>query len=361
MQSFFCMWHGLTLPGLGRILRCRPRLAWSYLPRWFSIAAISVVNSIEHAAESSIYRRRIHGSSIRHPPHFILGHWRSGTTLLHNLMSLDTSFSYLNLYQSMCPGHFLLTEPIVAPLTSWCLPKTRPMDNMPLGWKVPMEDEMAIAVDCCVSPYLMAAFQDRFELYERFLDPERWTENETRRWEQSFLTLIKKLQLRHDKPVLLKSPTHTFRIPMLLNLFPDAKFVYLFRNPYDVVRSTLHLRQTMLATNSLEPPHGRTALEDTFELYDRCISRYERTKQTIPPNQLCEIRFEDLETDPLGQTRRVYEELQLPGWDAALPAIGRQVASIRGYRKNQYTEDAGLKQQILDRFRWVFELYGYDP
>ena len=106
-------------------------------------------------------------------PLFILGHWRSGTTLLHNLMALDTSFSYLNLYQSMCPGHFLLTEPIVAPLTSWCLPKTRPMDNMPLGWNVPMEDEMAVAVDCCVSPYLMAAFQDRFELYERFLEPER--------------------------------------------------------------------------------------------------------------------------------------------------------------------------------------------
>lgn len=361
MQSFFCMWHGLTVTGLSRILHCRPQFSWSYLPRWLSIAAMSVVNSIENAAESSIYGRKIRESSIRHPPHFILGHWRSGTTLLHNLMSLDAGFTYLNLYQSMCPGHFLLTEPIAVPLTAWCLPKKRPMDNMPLGWQVPMEDEMAIAVDCCVSPYLMAAFQDRFELYERFLEPERWTEKELHRWEQSFLTLIKKLQFCQDKPVLLKSPTHTFRIPTLLNLFPDAKFVYLFRNPYDVIRSTLHLRRTMLATNSLEPPHGRTALEDTFELYDRCISRYERAKQSIPPDQLCEMRFEDLEIDPIKQTHRVYQELQLSGWDAVLPAIERQVASNRDYRKNQYTEDAALTKQVRDRFGWVFELYGYDP
>ena len=359
MQTSFCMWHGLTFNGLCRVLRCQPRLAWSYLPRWFSIAAMSVVNSLENVAESAINGRRIRNSSIRHPPLFILGHWRSGTTLLHNLMALDTSFSYLNLYQSMCPGHFLLTEPIVAPLTSWCLPKTRPMDNMPLGWNVPMEDEMAVAVDCCVSPYLMAAFQDRFELYERFLEPERWTDKEMRRWEQSFLTLLKKLQLRDDKPVLLKSPTHTFRIPTLLNLFPEAKFIYLFRDPYAVIRSTLHLRRTMLASNSLEPPHGQTALKDTLELYERCIRRYEQTKQIIPANQLCEMRFEDLELDPLEQTRRVYEELQLSTWDEAFPAIGEHVKSIRGYRKNDYTVDRELKQQVLSRFEWVCELYRY--
>jgi hypothetical protein len=36
------------------------------------------------------------------------------------------------------------------------------------------------------------------------------------------------------KPLLIKSPVHTARIPLLLRLFPKAKFIYMHRNPYEV-------------------------------------------------------------------------------------------------------------------------------
>lgn len=358
-QSFFCMWHGLTVRGVVRMLSYRPAFAWSYLPRWLSIAGMSVLNSLECAAESIVYGSRIRQTSVEHAPVFILGHWRSGTTLLHNLMALDSQLTFPNLYQCMCPGHFLLTEPIVAPLTAFCLPNTRPMDNMPMGWQVPMEDEMAIAVDCGISPYLMAAFQDRRELYERFLDPESMTDEQLRVWERSFLTLLKKLQIRSDKPVLLKSPTHTLRIPLLLKLFPGAKFVYLVRNPYAVLPSTLHLRNTMMVENSLEPPRGTTAREDTFLVYEQCIRTFEQTKSLIPAGQLHTLRFEELEADPLRHVEQVYQSLQLPGWDELRPAVEQQVQALAGYRKNRLTMDDEMKQEIRDRFGWIFERYGY--
>ena len=359
MHSFFCMWHGLTVSGLRRMLSYRPAFAWSYLPRWLSIAGMSVVNSLENSAESIVYGSRIRRTTIHHPPVFILGHWRSGTTLLHNLMALDRNFTYPNLYQCMCPGHFLLTERLVAPLTACCLPRKRPMDNMPLGWEVPMEDEMAVAVDCGVSPYLMAAFQDRPAVYERFLDPEAMTDEERCRWERAFLTLLKKLQIRDDKAILLKSPTHSFRIPTLLKLFPRSKFVYLVRNPYAVLQSTLHLRHTMLAAHSLEPPQGLTSMADTWRLYERCIRRYEETKSQIPAGQLHELRFEQLEAEPVAQVENVYRCLQLPGWDQLRPAVEQQVSSLREYQKNRLSLDAETRREICDRFAWIFQLYGY--
>lgn len=358
LGGFLCMWHGLSVRGLLRILRHRPAFAWSYLPRWLSIFGFSVFNSIANTAETLRYGRRIRKTSIEHPPIFILGHWRSGTTLVHNLMTLDASLTFPNLYQCMCPGHFLLTERIVTSLTSWLLPATRPMDNMPLGWKVPMEDEMGIAVSCCVSPYLMAAFPGRTEIYERFLDPREMTEAERRVWTASLLTLMKKLTIRSNRPIVMKSPTHTFRIATLLEMFPEAHFVYIFRNPYAVYQSTLHLHRTMFVKNSLEPPHLESA-DQVLSRFDKCIRTYEQTKSLIPAGHLHEVRFEDLENDPLQTMSKLYRSLELPGWERARSAIERQSHGLKSYQKNRFTMDPEVEQLVYERLKWVFSLYGY--
>jgi len=54
---------------------------------------------------------------------------------------------------------------------------------------------------------------------------------------------IRKVQLFRgtEKRLLLKSPVHTARIKLLLKLFPDAQFVYIHRNPYDVFRSAVNM------------------------------------------------------------------------------------------------------------------------
>ena len=160
-------------------------------------------------------------------PVFILGHWRSGTTLLHNLMTLDSQVTYPNLYECMYPGHFLLTENVMAPLTSWLLPKTRPMDNMATSWKAALEDEIAMAIDCGISPYLMLAFHNRPDVYDRYFDPRDMTDAERSGWKKSLWTLMRKLTILQNKSIVLKSPTHTYRIPTLLEMFPHAKFMIL--------------------------------------------------------------------------------------------------------------------------------------
>lgn len=68
-------------------------------------------------------------------PVFILGHWRSGTTLLHNMLSSDPQFVTTDLYHVLGFPHFLLTRKVVTGLTGKFLPKTRPMDNMEVSWE----------------------------------------------------------------------------------------------------------------------------------------------------------------------------------------------------------------------------------
>jgi omega-hydroxy-beta-dihydromenaquinone-9 sulfotransferase len=358
-QGHFCVWHGLNFANWVRLLLSRPPISMSSLPRLASISAVSALNSWNELVETCVYGGRVEKQKIEHPPIFILGHWRSGTTLLHNLMTLDSQFTYPNLYHVMYPGSFLLTEKVVTRLTGWVLPKTRPMDNLPTGWNLPQEDEMALLVMTLISPYLMLAHQRDRSKYNRFFDLTELTPEERRRWQDAFVYFLKKLTVRENKPIVLKSPSHTFRVPILLEMFPDAKFVYIYRDPYAVYTSGMHLRRTLFTENGLGKPWFEGMEDDVLQVYSKCFESYETTKHLIPSGRLHEIRFEDLEADPLGQMRRVYERLGLGGWENVEPAIRAELPSLTEYRKNTFNMDEQLMRRVYSQWRDSFERYGY--
>lgn len=342
-----------------RLLASRPPVSWTSLPRLVSISALSILNSWNDLLESVIFGGRVARQKIEHPPIFILGHWRSGTTLLHNLMTLDPQFTYPNLYQVMYPGNFLLTEHVVTRLTGWILPETRPMDNIPAGWNLPQEDEMALLALTLISPYLMLAHQGAPERYSRFFDLSELTPDERRRWREAFLTFVKKLTVRANKSIVLKSPSHTFRIPVLLEMFPDAKFVYIYRDPYAVFSSGMHLRKTLFRENGLGKPNFHGMEQEVLDVYSKCINTYEQTKHLIPAGRLHELKFEELEADPVGQMHALYERLSLPGWDRVEAAIRNELPTLTEYRKNSFNLDEETMRRVYDRWKSSFQAYGY--
>ena len=169
-QGFFSIWHGSSFGNWLKLLASRPPIHWSRLHKVASITVLSIVNSVSNLAESAIFGRKIARQTVDHPPVFILGHWRSGTTLLHNLITLDPQFSFPNLYEVLFPCNFLLTERVVTSLTSWLIPKTRPMDNVEAGFHMPQEDEVALLLMSGLSPYLMLAHPNNPAMYERYFE-----------------------------------------------------------------------------------------------------------------------------------------------------------------------------------------------
>jgi len=359
-QGFFSIWHGCTVGSWLRLLATRPPIHWSRLHKVASISALSVLNSASNLCEAAIYGRKIAQQKIDQPPVFILGHWRSGTTLLHNLMTMDPQFTFPNLYEVMFPGSFLLTENLVTATTGWLIPKTRPMDNVEAGYHMPQEDEVALVLLSGLSPYLMLAHPTEPSKYMRYFELNDVSPAELQRWKDNFLYFVKKLTLKKNKPIVFKSPTHTFRIPVLLDMFPDAKFIYIYRDPYAVYSSSMHLRRTLFAENGLSKVVMDDKMQDdAMDLYRYCIDTYERTRDLIPRGNLHEIRFEDLEVDPLGEMHRTYEGLNLSGWDTLETAIQQKLPELSKYRKNSFNMDLDLMRKIYDRWRPSFDRYGY--
>jgi hypothetical protein len=328
-----------------------------YLPRAALMTGTSLVNSAIAFYEDRVYGSRVDAVEIQ-PPLFILGHQRSGTSHLQNLLSLDERFATPNVFQVLNPHIFLSTERF-SRAVSFIAPKTRLIDNMKFGFDVPFEDEFS-TVGSLHSPILWLVFPQWEDHYSRYLTFRGVPEEEIDRWRTSLVRFLKKLTWKHGRPLLLKSPHHTCRIRLLLEMFPEARFIHIHRNPYKVFQSSKRQNLVALRTTSLQ--HS-----DSLPIDDLIIRRYQamydvffEERGLIPDARYHEVCYEELERDPAGQVRQIYEKLNLPSFDAVQPALQRYLDTIRNYHKNEYPElPVTLRGKIARSWEKSFEVWGY--
>lgn len=336
---------------------------WLYAHRAAFISAASVFNSLAAGVESFVHGRRIAAVNVEHPPLFILGHWRSGTTHLHNLLSLDTEqFAYPNTYQALNPFTFLTTERINSRLFSWLVPKKRPMDNVELSFRVPQEDEFALSLACLHSLVLATSFPRQERLYSRYLTFQGVPRREIDEWQAAFRWFVQKLTYKHgQKTIVLKSPSHTARVKLLLETFPGARFVHIHRNPLTVFQSSIHHLESILWRTTLQrPPLDEVIEQSILARYREMYDAYFSERELIPAGQLHELSFEDLERDAAGEVRKIYERLNLAGFDALAPRLTQYLERLRGYEKNAHPQvEESWREQVASLWRDCFEAWGY--
>jgi hypothetical protein len=345
-----------------RQLWAENRVDAGYRHRAVYLTAMSALNTFYRRREEQVFGAAVANTRIQDSPLFVLGHWRTGTTFLHDLLACDTGqFACPNSMQVTYPFTFLCTEKAVRRRSAGLLPPTRPMDNVAISLERPQEDEFALCVASLRSPYLgLFTFPRRANHYDRYLTLRGVPEPEVEEWKSTFLWFLRKLTLKYGRPLLLKSPTHTARIRLLLELFPRARFVHIHRDPYAVFQSARHTLSRLRPINLLqEPPVGG----DDEAILQRCATMYDaffEERPLIPEGQFHEIRYEDLVKDPVGQIRATYERLGLAGFAAFRPQLQAYVDSLSGYRTNEFAElSPALRDRIAGAWRRSFETWGY--
>ena len=333
-------------------------------PYWFRAAFVTL-----HSLGVSLLRRREtrrFGPKVRdvriESPLFILGHWRSGTTHLHNLLAVDSRFAFPNFYQVLHPHTFLTTEAVASKLFSPFLSNTRAMDNVRQTLQVPQEDELALCVATLCSPYLGMAFPRHHEFFDPYLTFRGVDEDVIARWKATYVGFLKKLTYKYGRPLLLKSPAHTCRIRLLLDLFPDARFLHIHRNPYTVFQSTRHLLLTLAPLLFCQRPVLTGLTARILDLYREMYDVFFEERSLIPKERFHEISFDELERAPMAEMRAIYDKLQLPDFEVVEPALQRYVNSLAGYEKNVYSPlPLELRREIARAWHRSFEKWGYSP
>jgi len=353
---------GITAGDWWRLLR-ENKLAveWVYWHRAAFISLASLMNSWYRRKEKRLYDSVIDRVRITKPPLFILGHWRSGTTLLQNLLAQDTEqFAFANTYQVVNPHTFLCTEEVNTRRFAALVPKKRPMDNMQLSFQTPQEDEFAPCLLTFHSLYLGMTFPRREDHYSRYLTFHDVPREEIEEWKSGFTWFLKKLTLKHDRALILKSPPHTARIRLLLEMFPHARFVHIHRNPYTVFQSHQHYFDTAIWYTYLQRPDVERIDERIIRRYTVLYDAFFADRPLISDSRFHEVCFEELERDPVGEIRTLYDRLSLEGFDQLEPKLKQYVDSLSDYKKNEYPElSPGLRNKLGKAWRRSFDEWGY--
>lgn len=353
------IWCGCDLFAWVRLLWLgRYRFGWRQL-RLLPIGTMfNACHTFLRYAQEGLYGRQIR-ETVLQPPIFIIGHWRSGTTLLHELLVQDPRHGFPNTCQCFDPCHFLLTERLIRRYCNWVLPSRRIMDNMPVGWGRPQEEEFALALLGAPSPYLTIAFPNEGSLDSDAYDLDGLPPRLREKWKRTFLWFLRAVAIRDPRRLVLKSPPHTCRIPTLLELFPEARFVHIVRDPYAVFASTMNLWKTLNRVQALQTPHYRGLEERVFDEFNHFHRRLESTRGLVSPDRFHELRYEDLTKDPIGEMRRLYERLDLGGFDTARPHLDRYVAETSRYERNKWEFSDADRAKIERHWGEVIRKYGY--
>ena len=349
---------GATLGDWLKVLReNRFAVDLPYWPRAALVSGNCVINSLVGRWEELRYGAAIRSTEIQ-PPVFVLGIWRSGTTHLHNLLARDERFAYSNTYETLYPHTFLTTQATGGRIMQWMMPAARPMDNVRAGVDEPQEDEFALVTSGLSFMLGLVIFPRSRQLYQRYLTLGDATPEERQRWQAALLDFLRKLTFKYNRPLVLKSPAHTGRLKILLELFPTAKFILIHRDPYAVFQSTMHTWRKVKSFWGLQNGDVDEArvLADYVEVCDAFFAERHR----LTAQNFCEVRFDELERDPISQMRRIYDQLGLPEFEYAEPAIREYVQSIDGYTRNSFVELSGSQRERVSQ-AWArsFEEWGY--
>jgi hypothetical protein len=354
------MWEGCDFFTWLRLL-FRNRCAVEF-PYWYiavTITFVSFSHTVLRFIQDIIFGPAIRKTKLEEPPIFLLGHWRTGTTLLHELMICDQRFGYPTTYQCLDPHHFLLTEGLFTRWLSFLVPSSRPMDNMKAGFDRPQEDEFALCMMGAGSPYSMIAFPNRPPECQEYLDLDQVPAKGLKRWKRAFKRFLRCVTYKVRKRLVLKSPPHTARIATLKQIFPKAIFIHIVRDPYVVFPSTVNLWRSLFATHGLQTPNYHGLEEHVFKTFTRMYEKLEDGKKLLAPEQFYELRYEDLTRDPVAEMRKIYDHFQLGGFDEYLPRLQEYLASVKNYETNKYQLTDAQKAEIAQRWGDVIRRYGY--
>lgn len=90
------------------------------------------------------------------------------------------------------------------------------------------------------------------------------------------------------------------------------------------------------------------------------MKTYFQERELIPEENLIEVKFEDLESQPLIELERIYKKLNLDGYNTSVPFFCSYLDSIGGYKKNLYNFPQKMIEKVKSYWKFTIDKWKYD-
>lgn len=331
-----------------------------YYPKIIFFVIISALVEPFRWIERKLQKRKIENFKIEEDPVFIIGHWRSGTTFLHNILCKDPQMGFVTTFQAIYPETIFSGSKLVKGMMKVMMPKNRAADNMELGTDLPQEEEFALSNTHAMSYYNFWFFPKRWkEYFKQFIEFQGVSPEIVNSWKLEYVKLVKKALINtKGKRFISKNPPNTGRIDVLLELFPNAKFIHIYRHPVNTFVSTKKFVEETIGPLQLHDISSKELEDNILWTYDKLMKRFESQRDLIPAENLFEIKFEEFENNALATIEEVYQKLNLSGFDTAKPIFEKYLEEQESYQKNDHVFPEETVKKVTQN--WGFAMRQWD-
>ena len=310
-------------------------------------------------------------------PLFILGNLRSGSTFLHRLLSRDsetfTSMTIWDIY--LAPS---VTQKKITQLASRLDNKLgghlhrllyefdrRTLGKFkihPISFFQPEEDENILfhIWDSYWVSFLFP-FMDELPNYPHFdeaLSPEH---------RRRIMVFYKSMLQRHlyatgKKYYVAKAPAFSAKIETLVEFFPDARIIYLARNPLDMLPSTISWMNYARGVFT-QPKEKYLYLDEILDFTQHWYRYPLQYLDSHPSPRHLILKYDDLILRPEQTLRAFYEQFGYPDKPGLADIVDRAVKETLAFHSDHvysYEEMGFTRQQIIDLYADIFERFGFD-
>ncbi len=299
-------------------------------------------------------------TEITKDPVFIIGNYRTGTTYLITMLSKDKSRGYVSNLLGYTFSFFLAIPKLSRHIIDASLPEYRPMDNVKMGADEPTEEEYCLGTFSKYAYYHGMVFPQSFRKMAKYHSFDGLPKDAAK-WQKQYHYLLKILtHIYGGRQLFLKNPVSAFRIKYLLEKYPNAKFIFTYRNPYTLYASNLNYYKKVVPFYTLQHFTEDMLKEEILDHYSEMIHKLDEGKKLIPEGNYLEIKYEDFIKSPMPFMEKIYSQFKLDGWDEARPAFQAHYDAQAEYKTNNFRIADEVIRTVNEKWDFIVKKQGYD-
>ena len=311
-------------------------------------------------------------------PIFIISNPRSGTTFMHRLLCLDEEkYAYTSLYHTLLPSITLfkvinffgmIDRKIGRPLRRLIDYSDgiffKGWENIhPMGFNKSEEDE-GVYVFTGITPgiFLLCPYIEDIPYIKM---PDKMPEKQRQKLMNFYKSSLQRFMYASgdNKVFLSKNVMSTGRLRSVMGVFPDAKIIYLIRNPYESLPSFISMFTTAWKAHSPDIKDDSKEARAWAYIGIDYYNYFHEQKAHIDAKNLVTIRYDQLVENPKAIVLKIYEQFNLEVTDVLIERLDEAMSKARKYKSgHSYSLDQyGLsKEEVYNLMPEVFDHYGFE-
>lgn len=241
------------------------------------------------------------------------------------------------------------------------MPSKRPGDGMRISVNLPQEDEYALSNITHRSFYHFFYFPSNYsKYYKHYVRFELQPEEHIDTWKLDYRKLVIQALLNtKGRRALLKNPVNTGRMKILIDVFPDADFIFMVRNPIIVYLSTKKFFTQLFPSVNLEKFTSEEIKGMILDLYELLMKDYISDKRFVGKDRIVEIRYEDFEVNPLEMVQQLYSKFSPKEIKDMNPVFEDFLAQQKKHKACKYSISKQELDIVLPRIEFAMEYWDY--